>query len=106
MRLDTFPGNDPAEDLRPARRPDAAGRALSARFDGAELEGEARLLGKVHRLVEDNHAAMADHPLACRECLVVEGGIKERRGKIRAERPADLDGPDRPPSAGAAADVV
>ena len=67
-----FAGHDLVDQLDAARRADAAGRALAAGFDGAELHGEAGLLGHVHGVVEHHDAAMADQPVGGGEGLVVE----------------------------------
>ncbi len=60
---------------------EAAGRAFAAALDGAELHGEARHLGHVDRVVEDDNAAMADEPVLRRESLVVEGRVEKAGGK-------------------------
>src|SRR5579863_4992319 len=59
--------DDAVDDLDTAGRADPAGRALAARFEGAEFQGEARLLRHVDGIVEDDHAAMADQALGLDE---------------------------------------
>ena len=90
------PRDDAVDRLDAARRADAAGRALAAGFDGAELHGEARLLGHVDGVVEHHDAAMADQAVARGEGLVVERRVEQRAREIGAERPADLHRADRP----------
>src|SRR5690606_23035006 len=85
---------------------DAARRALAAGLDRAELHGEPRLLAHVDGIVEDDEAAVADHGAYGGELLVVERRVELRRVNISSERPAGLDGPDRPARRAAAAEVV
>ncbi len=98
--------DDLVDGLDAARRADAAGRALAAGFDGAELHGEARLARHVDRVVEHDDAAMADQPVARREGLVVERRVEQRAREIGAQRAADLHRPHRPAAVRAAADLV
>ena len=96
LSLALLAGDDPVDDLDAAGRADPAGRALAAGFDRAELHGEARLLGHVDRVVEDDDAAMADQPVAGGEGLVVERRVEQLAREIGAERAADLHGAHRP----------
>src|SRR5262249_32616515 len=84
-------GNHAIEDLDTAGRTDATGRALPARFDGAELHGIAGHLGHIDRVVEDHDSAVADERLDAGEGLVVERRVELRFRQISAERPADLN---------------
>src|SRR6202453_1645353 len=88
--------DDLVDGLHAPRRTDPAGRAFAAAFLGAELHGKARLSGHVDAVVEDDDAAMAQHPAASRHRLIVERRIDERFRKISAERAADLNRADRP----------
>src|SRR5579871_720754 len=63
--------NDAVDRLHAAGRADPAGRALAARFDGAELHREPGLLRHVHSVVEHHDAAVADQAVARGEGLVV-----------------------------------
>jgi hypothetical protein len=103
-RLDV-PG-DPVERLDAALRADAAGRALAAAFDGAELHGETRLLQHVGRIVEYHDAGVADQPVLGREGLIVERRVEQSAREVRSERPADLHRLHRPAGSRAAADLV
>ena len=88
-------GDDLIDYLDAARGPDAAGRALAAAFDGAKFHGEARLMREIDRIVENDHAAVAEHALLFSEGFVIERRIEERFRKIGAERPAHLHGSQR-----------
>ena len=99
-------GNDLVHCLDAAHRADAAGGALAAGLDGAELEGEAGLLGHVHGVVEHHDAAMPDEALLGRHRLVVEGRVEEVVGEVGAERAADLDRADRPAALRAATEIL
>src|ERR1700751_4814491 len=57
---DILAGDDLVDRLAPAHRADAAGRALAATLDAAELHGEAGLVAHVDGVVEHHDAAMAD----------------------------------------------
>src|ERR1700742_318670 len=83
--------DDAVDRLDAARRADAAGRALAAGFHRAELHGEARLLRHVDAVVEYDHAAVADEPIARGEGFVIERRVEQRAREVGAERPADLD---------------
>src|SRR5690606_36528120 len=67
------------DDFDAARRADTARRALAARLDRAELHREARLLAHIHRVVEHDEAAMADHRADGRELFVVERRVEMLR---------------------------
>src|SRR5258706_16157770 len=97
--------HDLVDGLGSACGADPAGRALSARLDGAELKGEARLLGQVDGVVEHHDAAMSDHAALRCECLIVERHVEEVRRPIGAQRPADLHGANGTARIGAAAIV-
>ena len=92
--------------LDAARRADAAGRALAARLDGAELHRVARHARHVDRVVEDDDAAVAEQRADAGERLVVERRVELRLGQVGAERSADLHGANRPARRAAAAVVV
>src|SRR5262249_57540673 len=94
FRAPVLPRRDLIDELDAPGRADTAGRALAARFYGAELHGEAGLLGHVHGVVEHHHAAMTDQPLAGGESLVVEWRVEQLARAISAERPAALHGPN------------
>src|SRR5262245_47183120 len=104
--IDVFARHDLVHELDAAGRADAARRAFPARFDRAEFHGETRLPRHVDRVVEDHDAAMADQPVAGGEGLVVERRVEQLAREVGAERTADLHGANRPPRAGAAADVI
>ena len=98
--------HDLVDQLYAPRRADAAGRALAAGLDGAELHGETGLLGHVDGVVEHHDAAMADQPVGCGKRLVVERRVEQLAWEIGAERTADLHGAHRAACARAAADLI
>src|SRR5260221_7573580 len=106
VRIDLLAAHDAVDHLGPACRPDPAGRAFAARFDGAELHREARLASHVDGVVEDDDATMTDEPVARGEGFVVERRVEESAREIGAERPADLDRAHGPAARRAAADLV
>src|SRR5436305_1662180 len=79
---------------------------IAARFDRAELHGEACLPCHVDGIIEDDDAAVADQAVGLGEGLVVEGEVEEQPREIGAERSADLHRAHRPSAPRAAADVV
>src|SRR3954452_25248096 len=95
VALALFAAHDALDHLHAARGADAAGRALPAGFDRAELHRITRHARHVHRIVECNDAAMTDHRAQLGERLVVELRIELRLGQERAERTADLHRTDR-----------
>src|SRR5262245_44153954 len=99
-------GDDALDGLHAACRADAAGRALAAGFERAELECEAGLLGHVDGVIEDDDTAMADEAIALGEGFIVERRIEQRAREIGAEWTADLHRFDWPAGGGAAANVV
>ncbi len=98
--------HDLVDQFHAAGRADPAGRALAARFDGAEFHGETGLFGHVHAVVEHHDAAMADQAVGRGEGLIVERRLEQIAREIGAEWAADLDRAHRAPGAGAAADLV
>src|SRR5579872_748660 len=102
---DALAAQDLLDGLRTAGRADPAGRALAAGFDGAELEGKARLPGHIDAVVEHHDAAMADQPVARGEGLVVERRVEQRAREIGPERTADLHRAHRAAGEGSAADI-
>ncbi len=99
-------GNDLIDYLDAARGTDAARRALAATFDGAKFHREAGLMREIDRIVEDDHAAVAEHALLFSEGFVIERRIEKRFRKIGAERPAHLHGAQRTSASSAAAVIV
>src|SRR6202008_1108588 len=61
VRGHIFTRHDALYNLGAAHGADAAGRALAARFEGAELEGETRLPWHVDRVAENPDAAEGGH---------------------------------------------
>src|SRR5680860_1124028 len=106
ITLTLLAGHDLVHQLHAARGADAAGRALAAGFDGAELHGEPRLQRHVHRVVEHHHAAMADQTAGGGKRFIVERRVELLAREIGAERAAHLDRAHRPARIGAAADLV
>ena len=90
----------------PARRADAAGRALAAGFNGAEFHGEAGLLGHVDGVVKHHDAAVADHGAIGGEGFIVHRQVKLRGWNIGAERAAHLHGAQWLAREGAAAEII
>ncbi len=88
-------GDDLVDYFHAARGADAAGRALAAAFHGAKFHREARLVREINRIVENDHAAVAEHALLFSEGFVIERRIEERFREIGAERPAHLHGAQR-----------
>src|SRR5579864_8397649 len=78
-------GDDLVDRLHPANRTDPAGRALAAAFLGAEVEREAGLTRHVHAVVENDNAAVAEHPARRGHRLVVERRVEEFLWKIGAK---------------------
>src|SRR5580704_3495869 len=103
---DPFAANDLVERLDAAGRSDPARRALAAGLDGAELHRKTRLFGHVDAVVEHDHAAMADQPVAARERFIVERRIEQFARKIGAKRTTDLHRAHRAARERAAADVI
>src|SRR5690606_11575298 len=60
----------------------------------------------VGAVVENDDAGMADQPVLCGKCLVIERRVEKRAREIGPERTADLYRLDRTPGGRAAADVV
>src|SRR6185312_16027196 len=98
--------NDLVDRLDAAHRADAAGRALAARFDAAELEREAGLLRHVDGVVEYHDAAMADQPVPGGEGFVVERRVEQCAREVGAKRAAHLNRAHWPAAKRASADIV
>jgi hypothetical protein len=79
---------DAIDDLDTARRADAAGRAFSAGFNGAEFHCITRLLRHVHGIVESDDTAVAESGPDRGKCLVVEHAYRTaiQAGKRPAAR--------------------
>src|SRR5258705_12782900 len=98
--------HDLVHGFGPAHGTDPAGGAFAAGFDGAELEGEAGLLGQVHGIVEYDDAAVPDHAAFGGESLVIQRHIEQAFRPIGAQRPPDLDRANGSARIGAAAEIV
>ena len=106
VRRNLLAVQDLVHGLDAAHGADAAGGALAAAFRRAELEGEARLFGHLHGVVEHHDAAVADHPASRREGFEVKGRVEQGSREIGAQRAADLHRADRTARGRAAADVI
>src|ERR1700722_5653189 len=104
--LHAFAGTDLVDGLNPAGRPDPAGRALAAGFDGAEFHRKARLLQHVDGVVEYHDASVADQAVARGKGFIVKRCVEQRAREVGPKRAADLHGADRAAGKGAAADLV
>ena len=87
---------DLLHQLHAADRADATGRALATRLLGAELEGVAGLLSHVHRVIEDDHAAVADLGAHLAQGLVGHGQVEVPGREVGAQGSTDLHGSHRP----------
>ena len=95
------------DHLDAARRADAAGRALAARLEGAELHRVARHLRPCRRCRRRRRCPPCPTQRAdLGERLVVERRVELRFGQVGAERSADLHRANRPARGAAAAVVV
>src|SRR5262249_54103911 len=98
--------HDLIDGLNPARRADAAGRALAAGFDSAEFHRKTRLFCHVDAVIKYDDPRVADQAIPLGKRLVIERSVKEGAREVRAERPANLNRAYGASACGAAADVV
>src|SRR4051812_17582167 len=75
-------GDDFVDDLDATSGADAAGRALAAALDGAELHRETRLAGHIDGVIEDDDAAVPDDAFARGEGFVIDWRIEQLFGEI------------------------
>src|SRR5690349_10412771 len=89
VRLGIVAVDDAIERLHTARRANAAGRALTARFQRTEFHGEARLFRHVDVVIKHDDAAMPDQAIARHEGFVIERRVEKRAREISPQRTAD-----------------